>query len=134
MSTRLVPPTTALSEPYWEAAKNGQLLFQECAACGNTSFPPRSICAACNADALEWKESTGKGTVYTYTIARRAPHPVFAQQCPMVIAVIDLEEGFRMMSNVVNCDPAAVSVGMPVQVSFETIDDSDMVLPVFSAQ
>ncbi len=71
------------------------------------------------------------GKVYTYTVAHRPPHPVFAEQCPLVIAVVELEEGPRLMTNVVGCDPADVSVGMPVQVAFEAIDDSEMVLPVF---
>ncbi|MEM8769337.1 MAG: OB-fold domain-containing protein, partial [Pseudomonadota bacterium] len=71
------------------------------------------------------------GTVYTYTVAQRPPHPVFMAQCPLVIAVVELEEGPRLMTNIVGCEPADVAVGMPVRVAFEAIDDSEMVLPVF---
>lgn len=131
MSTRLIPPTTALTAPYWEAAARGELVIQTCRSCGFRPFPPRAHCPACGASELTWQPVSGKGSVYTYTVARRAPHPVFAEQCPMVIAVVELEEGPRLMTNVIGCDPAEVSVGMAVQVDFDPIDDSDLMLPVF---
>jgi uncharacterized protein len=74
---------------------------------------------------------SGKGTVYSYTVAHRPPHPVFAEQCPLTVAIVELEEGPRMISNIVRCDPGRLEVGMAVQVAFEPIDDSDVVLPVF---
>ena len=69
--------------------------------------------------------------MYTFTIAYRPPHPVFTELCPLVIAIVELEEGPRMMTNLINCDPDEVQVGMPVRVIFESIDDSDIALPVF---
>ena len=69
--------------------------------------------------------------IYTYTIAHRPPHPVLTEQCPLVIAVVELEEGPRMITNVVGCNPAEVKIGMKVQVAFDAIDDCDEVLPVF---
>ena len=69
--------------------------------------------------------------MYTYTIAYRPPHPVFSAECPLVIAVVELVEGPRLMTNIVDCEPDAVSVGMVVEVTFEAIDDSDVHLPVF---
>ncbi len=69
--------------------------------------------------------------VYTYTVAYRPPHPVLADLCPLVIAVVQLDEGPRMMNNVIDCDPGAVEIGMPLKVAYEAIDESDVVLPVF---
>jgi uncharacterized OB-fold protein len=80
---------------------------------------------------MSFQAVSGKGSVYTYTVAYRPPHPVFAAQCPMVIAVVELAEGPRLITNIVNCEPANVEVGMPVEVAFESIDDSDITLPVF---
>ena len=74
---------------------------------------------------------SGRATVYSYTVAHRPPHPAFAAQVPLVVAIVELEEGPRMFTNIVGCDPANVEVGMAVQATSESIDDSDMVLPVF---
>jgi len=105
MSTRLIPPQTELTQPYWEAAANQQLLVQLCDDCRQHQFPPRAHCAACGSANLSWQAVSGKGTVYTYTVAHRPPHPVLVDQCPLIIAVVELAEGPRMMSNVVDCDP-----------------------------
>ena len=131
MSTRLIPPTTELTAPYWEAAAQGTLVIQSCCSCGIRPFPPRAHCPACGSSELIWAPVSGKGSVYTFTVAHRPPHPVFAGQCPLVVAVVELEEGPRLMTNVIGCDPAEVSVGMAVRVDFDPIDDSDLVLPVF---
>lgn len=131
MSTRLIPPTSELTQPYWEAARNDQLVVQQCAACQHWAFPPRAHCPECGSGELSWQAVSGKGTIYSYTIAHRPPHPVFAEQCPLAIAIVELEEGPRLFSNIINCEPADVEVGMAVQVVFEPIDDSDVMLPVF---
>ena len=132
MSARLIPPTSELTRPFWEAARDHELVIQHCGACGRPFFPPRAHCPGCGSAALSWRPVSGKGTVYSYTVAHRPPHPVFADQCPLTIAIVELEEGPRMMSNVIGCDPADVEVGMAVRVAFEPIDDSDIVLPVFT--
>ena len=131
MSARLIPPGTELTQPYWDAARQGQLVMQQCSACSHYLFPPGANCPKCGSAKLAWTQVSGKGVIYTYTIAYRPPHPVLAEQCPLAIAVIELPEGPRMMSNVIDCDPEDVEIGMSVQVAFEPIDDSDMVLPVF---
>ncbi len=131
MSTRFIPPQTPTSEEYWAGARRGELLYQSCSDCGAHNFPPRAHCGTCGSSELSWKTASGKGTVYTYTVSHRAPHPVFSDSCPLVIAVVELEEGPRMMTNIVDCDPESVSVGMSVQVTFEGIDDSEVVLPLF---
>lgn len=132
MSARLIPPTRELTTPYWEAARRGELVVQRCGACEARTFPPRARCPRCGADALAWAPVSGRGTVYSFTVARRAPHPVFAGQLPLVVAIVELAEGPRLVTNIVGCDPADVTVGMAVEVAFEPIDDSDMALPVFT--
>ena len=131
MSARLIPPASELTRPYWEAARRRELVIQRCEACKRWSFPPRAHCPGCGSGALSWHPASGRGTVYSYTVAHRPPHPVFADQCPLTIAIVELEEGPRMMSNIVGCEPGEVEVGMALRVAFEPIDDSDVVLPVF---
>lgn len=131
MSARLIPPTTDLTAPYWQAAQRDELVTQQCDACELRIFPPRAHCPECGAQALTWQPVSGLGTVYTYTVAHRPPHPVFAEQCPLVVSVVELDEGPRLMTNIVGCDAAQVSIGMKVEVTFESIDDSDLKLPVF---
>ncbi|MDA1074406.1 MAG: Zn-ribbon domain-containing OB-fold protein [Proteobacteria bacterium] len=132
MSARLIPPSSELTQPYWRAARADELAVQFCQHCDQHSFPPRAHCPQCGSAELEWRTVSGRGSVYTFTIAYRPPHPVFSEHCPMVIAVIELEEGPRMISNIVGCDPATVEIGMAVQVAFEEIEDSKVTLPVFT--
>ena len=130
MSARLIPPVSELTRPFWEAASQHTLVLQYCEANDKYVFPPRAH-SPWGGGPLAWKEVSGRGSVYTYTIAHRPPHPVFAQQCPMAIAIVELAEGPRMMTNIINCDPGDLQVGMSVHVTFEAIDDSDITLPVF---
>ncbi len=132
MSARPIPPTSALTQPYWEAARRGQMAVQRCERCGQRPFPPRATCPSCGASSLSWSPVSGRATVYSYTIAHRPPHPAFAAQLPLVVAIVELEEGPRMVTNIVGCDPADVEVGMAVVATSEPIDDTDMVLPVFT--
>jgi uncharacterized OB-fold protein len=131
MSTRLIPPSSPLTQPYWDATRRGQLVTQKCEPCERRIFPPQAHCPNCGSAAFRWEPVSGKGVIYTYTIAHRPPHPVLADQCPLAIAVVELQEGPRMITNVVGCNPGEVEIGMKVQVTFEAIDDSDEVLPVF---
>ncbi|MGB5759019.1 MAG: Zn-ribbon domain-containing OB-fold protein [Acidimicrobiales bacterium] len=132
MSARLLPPVSDLTLPYWDAARNEQLVVQFCRRCEHRPFPPRTHCPACGAGDLDWRTVSGTGIVHTFTVAHRPPHPVFADLCPLVIAIVELTEGPRLLSNVVNCDPADVHVGMALSVTFEAVDDSDVRLPVFT--
>ena len=132
MSARPIPPTSALTQPYWDAARRGQMAVQRCEQCGHRPFPPRATCPSCGASTLSWSPVSGRATVYSYTIAHRSPHPAFAGQLPLVVAIVELEEGPRMFTNIVGCDPADVEVGMAVEAAFEPIDDTDMLLPVFT--
>ena len=132
MTARLLPPVSDLTAPYWDAARRGQLIVQFCGRCEHRPFPPRTRCPACGAGDLEWGAVSGTGTVHTFTVAHRPPHPVFADGCPLVIAIVELTEGPHLISNVVDCDPTEVHIGMPLMVTFEEVDDSDIRLPVFA--
>lgn len=125
-----IPVPDADTRPYWEAAKRHELQIQRCTACGKHYFYPRYLCPHCGSDRVEWTKVSGQGTVYSFTVNHRGPGPAFNAETPYVVALIDLAEGPRMMSNVVNCDPAAVKIGMPVAVIFEDITD-DIALPKF---
>ncbi len=121
--SRPLPRPTAISAPFWRAAAQGKLLLQRCRRCSSFIYYPRPFCPTCLSDDLEWKEASGRGTVYTYTVVRRAATPAFADKVPYVLAIVELEEGPRMLTNIVGCPPEEVSVGMPVRATFEKYSD-----------
>ena len=96
---------------YWQAANEGKLLLKRCRACSRTHFYPRAVCPGCLSSDTEWHEASGKGTIYSYSIMRRAP-------VPYAIAYVTLEEGVTMMSNIVECDLDSVAIGQEVEVVF----------------
>lgn len=113
------PNPNADSKAYWEAAARDELLLKHCTACGKRHFPPRHLCPHCWSDAMEWVKSQGAGAVYSFTIMHRAPTPAFAGRTPYVVALIDLDEGPRMMANIVGDDALATQVGDRVTVCYE---------------
>jgi uncharacterized OB-fold protein len=118
------------SANYWERAKNGELAVQQCNSCRQFVFYPRAICPHCHSADLAWKISAGRGTVYSYTVSRRAPSPEFEGLVPYVVALVDLDEGFRMMSNIIGTDALGTRCGDRVEVAFEQVSD-ETTLPVF---
>lgn len=112
----MTPVPNAETRPFWEACARGELLYQYCRACGRPQFYPRARCAACQAAALEWRRAAGLGSIYSHTTVFRAPTPAFKSVAPYVIALVDLDEGFRMMMNVLDCDPAQVAIGTRVRI------------------
>ena len=113
------PVVNADSAPYWQGAREGRLLIRRCDGCGQTHFMPRHLCPACWSDDLRWVEATGRGTVHSFTIIRRAPLAAFAPRVPYVVALIDLEEGPRMMANILGDDALDTAIGDAVEVCFE---------------
>lgn len=109
-----LPEVDATSAPFWEAAAEGRLLIQQCPACGRCQFYPRALCTACAA-APVWIEASGRGRVHTYTVVRQYGAAPFRDELPYVVAVIDLDEGVRMLAGLTGCAPDAVQVGMPVE-------------------
>lgn len=112
---------------FWEAAQQGKLLIQECPSCGHRQFYPRNICVACGASP-GWLEASGRGTLYTYSVVRQYLLPPFKDMLPYVTAMVDLEEGVRMMTNIVDCDLDHVKIGMPLEVKFVAARD-DLTVP-----
>ncbi|MGH6621903.1 MAG: Zn-ribbon domain-containing OB-fold protein [Alphaproteobacteria bacterium] len=125
------PIVNADSAPYWEGARNGRLLLQRCRDCGTLRFFPRYLCTACGSDHTEWAEASGRGTVHSFTIVHRAAFPEFQARTPYVVALIDLEEGPRMMTNIVGDDALEVAIGDAVTVAFEERGTDGAKVPQF---
>jgi uncharacterized OB-fold protein len=123
-----LPRPTALSLPYWEGCREGMLKVQQCTKCKTCVFIPQPCCTQCQSTDLIWIECSGRGTVYSYTIVHRAPRPQFAT--PYAVAIIELEEGWHMLSNVIDCPVEEVAIDMPVRVVFSKMND-EISLPYF---
>ena len=126
-----LPQPTPDTRPFWDAMKRHELRLPKCNSCGELHYYPRSFCSKCFSRDLEWVTCSGRGKVYSYVISYR-PAPDYRSEAPYVIAVVELEEGVRMLSNLVGVepDPARLSLDMPVEVTFEEASD-DVTLPLF---
>jgi uncharacterized OB-fold protein len=118
-----LPQPTPISKPFWEAARRHVLSIQCCGKCGKYVFYPRSLCPHCGGGELAWTEVSGRGEVYSFTVARRPTMFAFQDEVPYVIAIVELEEGPRMTTNIVGCDPDSVRVGMRVEAVFDDVSD-----------
>jgi uncharacterized OB-fold protein len=130
-----VRPLPRLPEPdtqtFWQATREHRLVYQRCAACGAVVFYPRQHCTRCGGDRLQWQAAAGEGTIYTFTLIRQNGHPFFKERLPYVLALVDLDEGFRLMTHVVGVDDPDrdVHVGQRVRLDWE--DQGELALPVF---
>ncbi|MBL8835604.1 MAG: Zn-ribbon domain-containing OB-fold protein [Alphaproteobacteria bacterium] len=126
-----LPRPTPETRPYWDGAKAGRLMLPWCKACARPHFYPRSICPHCGAADLEWRQASGRGTVYSYVINHK-PARGFEDKVPYVIAVIALAEGPRMLTNLVTDTPTpeAIRIDMPVEVVFDAVTP-EITLPKF---
>ncbi len=113
------PRITADSQEFWDFASQGKLMLRLCNQCKRTMYYPRIICIHCLSDDLGWTEASGRGTVYASTMVHRAPGDAFKSSVPYVVAIVELEEGHRMMTNIVGISPEQVEIGMPVSLVFE---------------
>lgn len=113
------PVANADSLAYWRAARERRLVIRRCRSCGELHFMPRQLCPNCWSDELEWIDARGTGVVHSFTVIRRASAPAFASRVPYVVALIDLDEGPRMMANVLGDDALSVAIGDRVALSFE---------------
>jgi uncharacterized OB-fold protein len=111
-------PTPETAE-YWAGCRRHELVIQRCKDCATYQFYPRALCTACASRSLEWIKASGRGKVRSFTVVRRAVSAEYSSDVPYVVALIELEEGPTMMSNVVGCDAEQVSMDMPVEVAFE---------------
>ncbi len=124
------PPVSETSAPFWDATRDRQLLIQWCTACDQPVWFPREVCPGCLGDALEWRPASGRGEVYVCTVEHKPTMPTPFGDEPYVVALVELDEGPRLMTNIVGCPPEAVTVGMPVQVTWEALSDGRN-LPLF---
>ncbi len=114
------------TEPFWRATREHRLVAPRCTACGAFRMPPTPFCWQCRTQAVDWVELSGRGTVFTFNVTRQALVPFLRGAVPYVVAVIELEgaPGVRLISNVIDVDPALVKIGMPVRVAWDDIDDN----------
>lgn len=129
MTERFVPKPSPETKHYWEGAKAGELRLQRCSACDHTYFPPRPFCPECGSRDVAVYKASGRGTLHSYIINHiGAP----GREPPFAVAVVQLEEGPRLMSNILDCDqtPEALELDMPLEVAFEKITD-EITLPQF---
>ncbi|WP_166880564.1 Zn-ribbon domain-containing OB-fold protein [Salinibacterium sp. ZJ450] len=128
--TGLVPVRSPETAPFWDAANDGVFLLQRCPDCGMTQYHYRALCANCMSDNVEDFASSGDGTVWTYSVVYRNNSPNYADKTPYVVALIELEGGVKVVSNVVGGDPEAVTFGTKVEVIFSRTDDGQAI-PLF---
>jgi uncharacterized protein len=124
-----IPIPNPISQPYWDGTKLGELRVRECNACGAHFRFIRELCPQCWSDDLGWKVSAGRGRVVARVVVQRAPYPAMEARVPYVLALVELEEGVTMMSNIVDCDPTTVEVGLAVELTWE--ERGDFMLPQF---
>jgi hypothetical protein len=125
-----VPQTDGALAPFFAAARDGQLVVQRCDGCGALRFPPREGCSVCLATSATWVPVSGRGRVFSYNVMHQVYHPGFAAEVPYVVALVELDEGPRLVTNLVDCAPADVRIDMPVEVVFERVS-ADVTLPKF---
>lgn len=125
-----LPHPSPETEVYWEGCRRHELLIQHCVQCGEFQFYPRFLCTNCMSDKLEWVKASGRGQVLTFTVVRRAVSEAYAADVPYVVALIRLDEGPTMMSNVVHCNHESLNVGSRVEVVFEDWSE-EMTIPQF---
>ena len=123
-----VDPLSPYAAPYWEAARQGQLVVQQCDKCGRFQLYPRVVCAGCQGHQLRWAVASGEGTVYSYSVVYR-PMANYPDAVPYIVAIVELDEGPRLVTRLVGLSPEDASIGMGVSVDFEERDGRN--LPVF---
>lgn len=116
-----LPGPSPVTQPFWDGLLAGTLRIQQCEACSRHVFYPRTACHYCLSDKLKWVTASGRGTLYSFTIVRRAMNPAFQEDVPYVYAIVELEEGPRVTTNVVNCDLEALRVDMPVKAVYDKV-------------
>jgi uncharacterized OB-fold protein len=130
ISQRPLPAITELTGPFWSAAKERRLLLQRCDDCQAYRFPPEVACVRCGSRRTTWTPVSGRATLYTWTIAHPPLLPFFAERAPWPVVSVQLDEGPRMVTNLVDVAPEQYEAGLPLQVDFEDLDN-EVTLVVF---
>ena len=123
-----LPVPTPQTQPFWDALAEGRVVLQHCAECDRYVYYPRTHCPGCLTRDLEWHELSGNGVVHTYTVARRPTAPPWSEDVPQLIAVVELDEGPRLTTELVNVEPDAIEVGMRVQPVFQAVGEATLLL------
>ncbi len=113
-----VPGITGETKPFWDAARRGEFLIQRCDACQQYQWYPRGFCSNCWSLDIRYVRASGKGTVWTYTVTYQNRAAGFNEEVPYVLALVELEEGVKVFTNIIECNPRDVQIGMPVEVTF----------------
>ena len=130
MTTKPLPDITAVNALFWEGTAAGELRVRRCRSCGARFRFVHEWCPSCWSSDIGWEAVSGRGRIATFTVVHTPPYPAFEDVVPFVLALVDLDEGVRMMCNIVGCAPENVRIGMPVAVTFE--DRGGIALPQFS--
>ena len=125
-----LPEPSIDSLPYWEGLKDRRVMLQRCSDCRTVRHYPRPMCGECHSMEVDWIEASGKGRVYSWTVAHHPFHIGFKAETPYILATVDLEEGVRIQSQLLDVDPADLKIGLAVEVIFGQETD-DLVLPYF---
>lgn len=125
-----LPKINGDNRPFWEGCRNRELRFQKCQNCGHVRWPPAHLCPDCHAAETDWLVSGGVGRVYTFAVYHTAFHPGFSDELPYTVAVVVLDEGPHLLTNIVDCPPDRVRCDMPVEVVWEDVDER-ITLPKF---
>lgn len=118
-----LPLQTPAAQPFWNGLRNGKVCIQRCNDCGAWIFYPRNHCTACFSKSLSWREVSGDATLYSYTVARQPTAPHFADEVPQLLAIVELEQGVRMTSTLVDADPKDLRVGMRLRPQFDHVTE-----------
>ena len=127
---RPIPTITEDLRPFFEAARRRELVVQRCNQCGALRFPARQLCADCLATSAEWVPVSGRGEVFSFNVMHQVYHPGFASEVPYAVVLVKLEEGPKILSNLVGLPPQEIRIGLPVRVVFDEISD-EITLPRF---
>ncbi|MCU1353037.1 MAG: putative nucleic-acid-binding protein containing a Zn-ribbon [Acidimicrobiales bacterium] len=129
--TRFEPPESPAAEPFWDATREQRLVLQWCRSCEAAIHYPRDACPTCLAGDLEFRDASGRGTIYAVSVMPKAGNPTMTERVPYAVALVDLPEGVRLLTNVVGAPPDDVTVGMVVEVTWEPLSDGRH-LPLFT--
>ena len=125
-----LPQPDEHAQPFWDFLREGKLRLQRCSECATLRHPPRPMCPHCGSLESDWAIASGRGSVYTFAISHQAVHPALRDRVPHAVVLIELEEGVRLTSNMVDCPPDEIAIGMPVEVVFHAVNDT-VTLPLF---
>lgn len=126
-----IPVPDADSTPFWKGCREHQLLIARCAECSLPRFPPAGMCPHCQSAKVEWRRASGRGKVFSWIVVNHpVPKDIYRLDVPYVVALVELDEGVRMPTNIVGCDPKSIHADMPVEVTFDDVTP-DLTLPKF---